>query len=332
MQYFVGVDGGGSSTKAAIISDTLEVIGRGEAGASNHYAVGAAQAAQNCLFAAEAALVDARRIEPRLRREDLTSWGLGLAGVRRETDAFTMRGHLNNVVGGASWVLDTDAAAAHSGAFNLGTGIVLSAGTGAICFAVNDSGERFFADGWGPILGDEGGGYWIGQEALRAVCRAGDGRTPRHSLYSAVLTALNLPDCDALVQWAHSKSTSNEQIAQLSHLVFDLAAAGGQVAIEIRERAIDHLATSTLAVARNVLVREQERAIGAPEPLDISIALRGGLFEDDFFKASVGYTIGERMALLKRDFLPLGSWHIVRPQFDASVGAALLAQRALDAG
>ena len=329
MQFFLGLDGGGSSTRAVVVTDTYEIIGRGESGASNHYVIGAQAAAQNCRHAAETAIADARRLEPDLTRNSITAWGFGLAGVRREHDAFLMRGHLNALVNGAPWTLDTDAAAAQTGAFGGAPGIVLSAGTGAICLGINAEDERFYCDGWGPLLGDEGGGYWIGQETLRAVCRAADGRAAKTSLSSAVLTALNLPDCDALVQWVHDPATSREQIARLSQLVFDLAAAGGQTAIEIRERAIDHLASSTTAVARAMLAREQERAMGAPEPLDIPFALRGGLFEDDFFKASVGYAIGERMAFLKRDFLPIGSWRIVRPQFDAAVGAALLAQKSL---
>jgi glucosamine kinase len=334
MQFFLGVDGGGSSTRAAIISDTLEVIGRGEAGASSHYVVGPETAAQNCRIAAEGAIADARRLEPQLTHHNLAAWGFGLAGVRREFDAFIMRGHLNELVGGAPWRLDTDAAAAQSGAFCGAPGIVLSAGTGAICLGINAEDGRFYADGWGPFLGDEGGGYWIGQETLRAVCRASDGRAPKTSLANAVLTFLNLPDSDALVHWVHAPSTSREHIARLSQLVFDVATAGGQTAIEIRERAIGHLAASTLSVARAMLTHEQENAahhaLGAPAPLDLPIALRGGLFEDDFFKASVGYAIGERMALLKRDFLPLGVWRIVKPQFDAAVGAALLAQKSLD--
>jgi N-acetylglucosamine kinase-like BadF-type ATPase len=330
MHYFLGLDGGGSSTRAVVVTDTLDVLGRGEAGASNHYAVGPQVAAQNCRTAAEAALADAHRIEPSFSRNAISAWGFGLAGVRREQDAFLMRGQLNALVGGAPWTLDTDAAAAQSGAFCGAPGIVLSAGTGAICLGVSARGERFYADGCGPILGDEGGGYWIGLEALRVVCRVADGRAPKGSLSSAVLTTLNLADCGALVQWVHAPSTTHDQIACLSQLVFDLAAAGGQAAIDIRERAVDRLATSVTAVAHAILTREQQLAIGAPEPLDLPIALRGGLFEDDFFKATVGYTVGERMTFLKRDFLPLGAWRIVRPQFDAAVGAALLAQKALD--
>ena len=329
MQFFLGLDGGGSSTRAAVVTDTLEVIGRGQAGASNHYVVGAEHAAQNCRMAAEQALADARRFEPGLSAQTISAWGFGLAGVRREHDAFLMRGHLGHFVGRAAWSLDTDAAVAQIGAFGGGPGLVLSAGTGAICLGINDDNERFYADGWGPILGDEGGGYWIGQEALRVTCRASDGRVAKSSLASAVLTSLNLADCDALVQFVHSDSGSREQIARLSQLVFDVAAAGGQAAIEIRERAVANLSRTAAAVARAMLVRAGEKAIGAVAPMDLPISLRGGLFDDDFFKASVGYAVGERMVDLKRDFLPIGSWRIVKPQFDAAVGAALLAQKSI---
>jgi N-acetylglucosamine kinase-like BadF-type ATPase len=292
--------------------------------------VGAQAATDNCRRAAEAAIADARRVEPSFTRNSLSAWGFGLAGVRREQDAFLMRGHLNALVGGLPWVLDTDAAAAQTGAFSGAPGVVLSAGTGAICLGISAQEERFYADGRGPILGDEGSGYWIGLEALREVCRVADGRSAKGSLSSAVLTALNLSDVGALVQWIHAPDTSHDQIARLAQLVFDLAGAGGQAAIDIRERAVERLAASVNAVVHAMLVREQQLAIGAPEPLDILIALRGGLFEDDFFKATVGYAIGERMTYLKRDFAPINSWRIVRPQFDAAVGASLLAQKAIN--
>jgi len=329
MKFFLGLDGGGSVTNAVVVNDMFQILGRGQSGASNHYAVGTEVAAQHCREAAQHALLEASRVEPTLQTSDLAAWGFGLAGVRREHDAALMRKELQKVVQGKPFILDHDAAAAQSGAFVGGAGVVLSAGTGAICFGVDDCGERFFADGWGPILGDEGGGYWIGQEALRATCRAGDGRVAKSSLASAVLTSLNLADCDALVQFVHSDDGSRERIAQLSQLVFDVAGAGGQAAIEIRERAVANLSRTAAAVARAMLVRAGEKAIGAVAPMDLPISLRGGLFEDDFFKASVGYAVGERMVDLKRDFLPIGSWRIVKPQFDAAVGAALLAQKSL---
>jgi hypothetical protein len=51
------------------------------------------------------------------------------------------------------------------------------------------------------------------------------------------------------------------------------------------------------------------------------------LFEDDHFRGQVGYQIGEQLVELKRDYWPLSHWRVVRPQYEAAVGAALLAQK-----
>lgn len=126
MNYFIGIDGGGTSTRALILSDTMQVVGRGEAGPSNHYRVGAPMAAENCVRAAEAAFNEAARMVPGITREELAAWGFGLAGVRRDNDARLMRSQLQPVANGLPWVLETDAVAAHWGAFGGKTGLVLS--------------------------------------------------------------------------------------------------------------------------------------------------------------------------------------------------------------
>jgi N-acetylglucosamine kinase-like BadF-type ATPase len=265
---------------------------------------------------------------PGFSPSDVTAWGFGLAGVRRPKDVAAVRPYLEPLCYGRPLALDTDAAAAHQGAFNGAPGIILTAGTGAIALGIDDEGERFYSDGWGPVLGDEGSGYWIGLEALRAVCRAADGRGPKTRLTAPVLNALRVPHAAALVHVVHGEGERREQIAQLAPLVLDLAGGEAQTAADIRARAVSHLGETVASVARAMLVRAQERAgYSSPPVVDLPIALRGGLFNDDFFRASTGYSIGERMVELKRDFLPLGAWRIVKPQFDATVGAALLALR-----
>ncbi len=331
MPYFLGIDGGGSTTRAVLITETREVLGRGEAGASNHYAVGAQVAADNCRLAAEQALADACRVAPGLTPQSITAWGFGLAGVRRESDAFIMRGRLADLVGRTPWILDTDAAAAHAGALAGQAGVILIAGTGAVALGVNRANERFYADGWGPLLGDEGSGYWIGLEALRETCRGADGRAPKSGLGSAVLTALGLPSSEALIQWVSGPEVPRDQVARLAQLVFDRALAGEAAALEIRERAALHLAQTASAVAVGMIQRHQETAPGVVEALGVPFALCGGLFEDDHFKAVTGYAIGEKMVELKRKFQPLGAWQIIKPQYDAAIGAALLAQKTVRA-
>jgi N-acetylglucosamine kinase-like BadF-type ATPase len=324
MQYFLGIDGGGTKTRAVLVNDTLQVLGVGMSGPSNHHAVGADKAIQHCAEAAQQAVGAAMRVDANVHQNSIAGWGFGLAGVRRESDAFLMRGRLNSLCGGRPWILETDAVAAHFGAFNGAAGIVQIAGTGAICLGIDASGERFYTDGWGPLLGDEGSGYWIGQQALRAACRGADGREPRSQLTGAVLGALGVADCNALVEFLRTEKAPREKIAGLAQLVFDTANGGVHEAITIREHATDLLAQSMTATVKRMLTRHQERSIGDAKPLHVSLCLLGGLFDDEYAKAGVAYNIGERFVELKQSFLPLESWRIVKPQFDAACGAALL--------
>lgn len=330
MRYFVGIDGGGTATRAVVMDGKREVCGRGQAGASNHYSVGADVAARHCALAAQSAIEDAQRLTPDFRPAEIAAWGFGLAGVRRENDYETMRSALGAVCA-LPFSLENDVVAAHAGAFAGQAGLVLSAGTGAIGFGADERGEKFYADGWGPILGDEGGGYWIGVETLRTICRALDGRGPQTRLTEPILGALGLSERDALVPFVYSPACSREKIASLARITFALADDGCDEASEIRARAAAFLARTVKSVTRAMLVRRLERAMDseggeAPAPLEMLVALRGGLFEDDFLRASLGYAVTEVMVELKRDFLPVSSWRVVKPRYDAAVGAAILGQ------
>jgi N-acetylglucosamine kinase-like BadF-type ATPase len=259
---------------------------------------------------------------------EIAAWGFGLAGVRRSSDHALMRGFLSEICN-RPFSLDTDVVAAHAGAFAGQPGIVLSAGTGAICFGADEYGEKYYADGWGPLMGDEGGGYWIGVEALRAVCRSLDGRGPQTRLVSPIMDALEVRNGDELVIFVHSEACTRTKIAALSKLVFDLAEDGSSEASDIRARASALLALGVRSVANAMLNKRLERAMqsnNSASSLEMLVALRGGLFEDDFMKASLGFAVTEAMVGLKRDFMPLSSWKVIKPRFDAAVGAAILAQ------
>jgi len=322
---FIGIDGGGSKTRAVVVNEAWEVVGRGEAGAANHFAVGIASAAHNCALAAGNALADARQFDARFEADSVRSWGLGLAGVRRELDQTRMRAALEAVCP-VPLALETDVVAAHAGAFAGATGIVVSAGTGAITFGADEFGARVYADGWGPILGDEGGGYWIGVQALRATCRALDGRSTPTVLANAVLSALGVEDGDELVPLIYAPDTPRERIASLARVVSHLAEEGVSEAIEIRERAAVLLSRGIRAVGKTLL---QSRAERGADPVEMLVALRGGLFQDDFLRAAVGFNVAETMVELKRDFLPISGWRVVKAQYDAAVGAAILGQLSL---
>jgi N-acetylglucosamine kinase-like BadF-type ATPase len=170
----IGVDGGATTTRAVVIDENWTVVARGEAGSSNSYSVGEKRAVQNVLSAIEDALrsssIGPGRIE---------SWGLGLAGAISETEQAQWRAALRaanqSTLSAAMVAIDEDVVAAQKGAFGSEAGAVCIAGTGANCFGINERGERARADGWGPLLGDRGSGYAIGEAALRAACLMADG-------------------------------------------------------------------------------------------------------------------------------------------------------------
>ncbi len=323
--YFLGIDGGGSKTRAVVVNADYEVLGRGEAGAANHFAVGVSAAARNCGLAAQNALLSAREHDSSFDVANVRSWGFGLAGVRREHDATRMRDALG-VVCIVPFALETDVVAAHAGAFAGATGIVVSGGTGAITFGADEFGARVYADGWGPVLGDEGGGYWLGVEALRATCRALDGRAHPTPLANSVMEFLELRDGDELVQMIYSPNVTRDSIASIAKVVSRCAEDGVPEAIEIRARGAQALSRGVRCVGKALLQSRQDRNAG---PVEMLIALRGALFDDDFLRATVGFNATEAMVELKRDFLPISGWRVVKPQHDAAVGAAILGQLSL---
>ena len=81
--------------------------------------------------------------------------------------------------------MTSDGVIAHAGALGGEPGVVLIAGTGVVALAIGADGGLRTADGWGPWLGDEGGGAWIGAAGLRAALRAHDGRGPSTTLLDA---------------------------------------------------------------------------------------------------------------------------------------------------
>jgi N-acetylmuramic acid 6-phosphate etherase len=87
----------------------------------------------------------------------------------------------------------SDAVIAHAGALGGEPGVVLIAGTGVVALAIDADGALRTADGWGPWLGDEGGGAWIGAAGLRAALRAHDGRGPSTTLLDAARARFGAP-------------------------------------------------------------------------------------------------------------------------------------------
>jgi N-acetylglucosamine kinase-like BadF-type ATPase len=261
---FLSVDGGGSKTLAVIINERGEEIGRGLASGANYNSIGLETAVQHARAAVEQAVRAAGCQLPLYR-----AW-LGLAGIDRQADHDLLLPYLCDLA--EQIRLTNDGELLLAGLENA-VGVVLISGTGSIALGCNADGRRARSGGWGHILGDEGSGYVIAQQALQAVVRASDGRGPQTILRDRILQAWNLQNTDELIGEVYGEP-EKAKIASLSSWVMISARAGDQVAATIIQHAAKELALAVNAVCQALGFSNQE----------IPLALGGGLLinEADF--------------------------------------------------
>ena len=228
----LGVDGGGSKTRAVVADGAGEVLGEGLAGPSNPLRVGVDEAAGAIRDAVDRACAEAG-----VRRAEIVAAEVGLAGVKRADIRERMRAAVAEL-GFKTVEVVTDADIALYGATEGKPGLVIIAGTGSVCCGINARGRRACAGGWGPVVGDEGSGSWIARRALQAVARATDGRGRRSSLVEAACDYFNVAAADDLSTAVYAPNVTNSRIAGFGGRVVEAAKRRDAVARRSEERRV----------------------------------------------------------------------------------------------
>lgn len=247
-RWWVGVDGGGTSTRAIVADASGQILGRGESGASA-LNQGVEQAWRHIGEAVERAGV------PGLQWADC-ALGLGLSGtgVPAQLQAFVAADP-----GVARLVLITDGFAGLLGAHGGRAGGLLISGTGSVAEALLEDGTHRMTGGWGWQIGDEGSGAWLGQQAMKVAQAAYDDRAPRGPLAESVY-AVTGASREALL--AFCATAGQGGYASLARLVFDNEHSDPAAAalLDQAARALDALAVSLhptlpLALAGSIALR-----------------------------------------------------------------------------
>jgi len=158
-------------------------------------------------------------------------------------------------------VVESDAMAAlASGAYG-GPGVAVIAGTGSVAVGIGSDGVRVFRGGWGPTLGDEGSGYWIGLSALRVIARADDGVEPPTALTSLLCAALHVDSVREMFDPVYSGRADRGAIAALTPVVTKAAQAGDVAAGAIVDAAVEHLTAMIAATASAVRLHGEHRRV-----------------------------------------------------------------------
>ena len=242
MRLFLGVDGGQSSTKAVIGDGAGNILGRGAGGPCNH--AGAGEGRARLERGVTEALASACR-----------DAGLDPLTVAFEAACFGMSGGpddkeaiLSQILRSGVLLVTTDAAIALAGATASGCGIIVIAGTGSIALGRNGEGRKARAGGWGFQFGDEGSGFDIVRQALRASLRMEEGWGPPTGLRRVLLEATESASTNETLHSFYTDRWPRERVAALAPLVDAAAREGDAAAIEIVNRAAQELALIAGAV------------------------------------------------------------------------------------
>jgi len=257
--FFLGIDGGGTKTRC-IVGDESSQLGAGSASSCRVQKVGEACARDSLSAAIHEACVQAG-VSPRQ-----IAWTCGgITGAARPEIAGVMRDLIGSVAGGAVEVVG-DIEIAYQDAFGDSAGVIVIAGTGAIVFGRNDAGATARCSGWGPAVSDEGSGYWIGAEAVRAALHAQDrGENPR--LLNELIAgfgAQNFEDFIVLVN-----ATPPPDFSTLFPVVISEAENDDPIARNLLSRAGRELARAAEIVIKKLFDGER-----------CSVAAHGGVFSN----------------------------------------------------
>ena len=228
---------------------------------------------------------------------------LSLTGVRGQVpDPSTVGERCNELIGATSVALADDGYACLVGALSGSDGVAISVGSGVVAVAQHNQ-RVAHRDGDGPVLGDDGGGFWIGREGLRAAIRAYEDRGPQTQLlediqaeYGSVYSAIRVKSDEEIMRWC----------LEVAPLVLKAASAGDAIALEIRTSAIK-LLTETLT--------STWRAVGEVNQ-EIFASYTGGVMKDSEFRNEF-----QKISKMK---LPNISWR--EPIGDNTDGAMTIAR------
>jgi glucosamine kinase len=260
-RFLMGVDGGATKTLAAVLDLRERTLHLGHGASSNADAVGARVAIAALVKATDEAMGRAG-----IAREQLDAAVLAIAG----TDTDVVSAHVRESRPG-TWVVVNDVVGAWAAATGAQPGVGAISGTGSNVFGVGGVGPNtraWRAGGWGHVLGDEGSGYWLALQSIKAALADRERSGPETALSAAAVEFFGVASVEALATLVYSKPLTKGEIAAFAIETARVAHSGDAVAHALYERAAAEIGRQVTAVV------EQTGLVG-----DFPVGLIGSAFK-----------------------------------------------------
>jgi N-acetylglucosamine kinase-like BadF-type ATPase len=246
MRTILSVDGGGTKLRMVLFNEKFEIIGEGLAGGVNIIST----TPENSLKNVQSCLDQVFGAKPPPVIDKLYTVFVG--PVQNLFDELAKRTTVKEKV-----LLSEPEAGIMAGAL-WEDGFLALSGTGSDIWLVDRKDRvrsrggftRAVIGGWGPILGDQGSGVWIGQEAIRAVVSGIEGWTEKTMLHDLIRRDWKLREDWDMVNQVHREAAPFRKVASLTRQVEEAAAAGDAVALRIVRQAGEFMAVQGLSFLR----------------------------------------------------------------------------------
>ena len=262
MRYVLGIDAGGTKTRALLADEAGRVLAGALGGGANLRTHGELEV-EKVLHAVTEEAETAAKAKPE-------AVALGIAGADRPEDHVVLRAMLRRIGFKSKVLITNDARIAFVAGSPSRVGLALVCGTGSIAWGQNAAQEVARAGGWGWHLGDEGSGFWIGVRAIREVLRGADGRGEPTALEKPLFSHFAIGRADQILHAVYDGEFPRNHVARFAVRVEEAALAGDAVASEILSDAAKELALAARSVVARLRLEEG--------PYDV--VLSGGTFQN----------------------------------------------------
>jgi N-acetylglucosamine kinase-like BadF-type ATPase len=245
MQYFLGFDIGATKSHALLADDTGQVRGFSNTGPGNHEVVGWA-GLRNALQSLTNDVLEQENIPI----GQISAAGFGLAGYDWPSQRGPHLEAIDTLNFSCPIELVNDAVLGIIAGTSQGWGLAVISGTGENCWGIDRERRIGHMTGNSHLMGEYGGAGTIVERAIRDVAKAWGKRGPETALSSALIAAAGAADPDDLLEGLILERYRLD--ASHVRIIFEVAKAGDQIAIETIRWAGEELADMILGVSRQL--------------------------------------------------------------------------------
>ena len=274
MKYYLGIDGGGTKTAAVICDEKGNTISSFIGESINYNSVGMDIARENLRKT-----VDGATGGNHIR---LSAAFIGMSAISERADDEFTQTICKGIIDCDKIVMDSDVYIGIEAMKLSGPAAMVISGTGSMAVGRLEDGTIIHKGGWGYILGDEGSGYTIALDAIKAAICGAENSAPETIITDAVLNFYKTDNILSLIDIFYDPPMSRSEIAKFAPLVFECADKGDAVAKNI-------IAKHTKLLSNTVCALLSEMPSGTP------LGMWGGLVQNhESFRNEFSSLINEK--------------------------------------